>query len=330
MSVKHVFQNLWDRFNSGRATATASEAGAPSLEETQRQLEEALAALDQRVVSFKKSHDIATVTEYTAEELADRAEAALKANADAMMVDIMREHERLGTGLTRERLDLVAARMTAMFANRAVPKSLPERLIAGVRERACVETGALAWGTLEQAMEKHGVEWPAPSGLGHSPTAERIAAVRKLEAARTRTGFIGHRATDVADLAHGYVRVWKSFYPEPGSGLYTETVLQAVGAGLWCFYAAAAQALVLRDRDGLEKKANEILSDGLTKLSDLLGRQAQIEPALKSDVTFRTQEIVADVIPAMVWAEIGARVAALKPDAETDALIGGTAVVAGV
>jgi hypothetical protein len=319
MKFPPVFQNLWERF--GPSPAESATAPPPGLEETQKRLEQALDQLNQRVVVYKKSHDIAAVKEFTAEELEAREAAAVKANADALRAAIMPLHEKLETGLTGSRIEVVVARMKAMAEQDRIPRSMPERLAGAVRKRAIEETGKLAWLALEQAMKRHDVAWPEPGGLGHAPTPERIEQVRKMETARMRSAFLGARPAETADLAQGLVRVWKTVYPEPSSGLWTATALQGVGAGLWCFYAGAAQAIFYEHRMAIEKKANEVLSDGLSRLSDALAHSAEIDPGVQSNVMFRAQEIVADVIPSMVWAEIGPRVEILRPGVETDALL---------
>jgi len=163
-------------------------------------------------------------------------------------------HARLGTGFASADLDRLAARLREFGALAAQAKDSHEILARArwaIGERLRREAGALAVTQLVALLREHQMSWPDPTRYRPNATPDEIERSRTRRLRDVREAFLAQDFERAADGVLGVVRNWRSDYPEQGTPLWEETVLEAVCGALRGRLLDVFVEVLRRDRDAI-------------------------------------------------------------------------------
>jgi hypothetical protein len=260
-------------FGRKAATPEPPREAAP-LEGLQAGFEKALRELNERAAELRrKSAPTATDTvappEQTSVERAAARERSIEAARRAMREDIGEMHARLRTGLAETDLEALAAYLHELAALAAAGKDSHEllpRARFAITERLQREAGELAVARLVALLQREKIEWPDPTRYQQTATPEEIERSRRRRLAETRAFFLAQDLARTAERLLGVVEVWGADYPDPGSPLWEETVLEGVAAGIRAQLVKGSVELLRRDRDQLVAQVEGSLGTGIAAL----------------------------------------------------------------
>ncbi len=162
---------------------------------------------------------------------------------DKMAEEILAMHQRLDTGLDADALGRVALFLKEHAPPTEAPQELALQVDYGVLNHLWLKVGELAWKQLSEAMGADKLEWELSPEMLHGREPESVVHLKTQREKEIHQAFIALSASQTADLIHGEVRAWTTFYPKKGGWVWNETVLQGVGAGLRARYYEAALSL---------------------------------------------------------------------------------------
>jgi hypothetical protein len=153
----------------------------------------------------------------------------------AIRADIEKMHAQLGTGLASADLDGIRAFLIELdetsVADRDSRELLP-RMRHGIAARLRAEAGKLAVARIVALLERAKLAWPDPTGYPSTATPEEIERSRRRRLAEVRANFLAQDLTRASERIWGIVRTWGADYPDRGSPLWQETVMEGVAAGI--------------------------------------------------------------------------------------------------
>jgi hypothetical protein len=217
--------------------------------------------------------------------------------------DIEKMHSRLGTGLSGADLDAIAAYLKELAAVSAAGRGSHEllpRARHAIAEKLRAEAGELAVAQLVALLQRQGLDWPDPTHHRSTATPEEVERSRRRQLADARESFLVLDLGKLSDRVHGIVRGWGSDYPDRGSPLWEESVLEGVGAAIRGRLIQQFVESLQRDREAL-----------LSRVEAAIGKEfAALQTALASGVQSVEQAHLAvasslgvldEVVPALAW-----------------------------
>ncbi|MBI3930272.1 MAG: hypothetical protein HY319_32350 [Armatimonadetes bacterium] len=235
-----------------------------------------------------------------AERSAARAALQPSEGTDFLEAEILRLHQMLGTGLTRDKLGALGAMLRA-HAPDPHHGSLEARIDRGATEFLFLRSGERAWDRLQRLMGRKTIHWPVPPDLerGRSPEDFRQGLERRQRDLRRK--FLGVPMGTTANLVLG--EPLRSARPEVDP---RETALEAVGAALRAQLFGAALKVWRSRPVQIEERVQHLLADHLHSVHGLLGSGfGTVEQALL--ISERVEQACRQVIPELVWSWVEPR-----------------------
>ena len=241
------------------------------------------------------------------QERAEARQHRMEAAHRAIREDIEAMHARFGTGIAGADLVPLAAGLRELAADSSQGRDSHEllpRARYAIGERFRREAGELAVAHLIALMKARGLEWPDP--MHHRPGAppeEERARARRL--GDVRAAFLAQDFERAADGVLGVVRGWGSDYPDRGTPLWEETVLEAVAGAFRGRLVQAFIDVVRRDRDQIMERMDEAIGAQLASLQSILaGGVHSIEQA--NQAVSGCLRVIDGVLPELAWAHVRA------------------------
>jgi hypothetical protein len=220
--------------------------------------------------------------------------------------DIEKMHSRLGTGLSPTDLDAIGALLRDLDADATAGRSsdaLMPRLRFSVGTRFRLEAGALAVARLVELLRRAKLEWPDPMHYAPHAKPEEIERSRRRRLAEIRESFLSQDFKRTAERMLGIVQAWGPDYPDRGSPLWEETVLEGVAAGIRGQLLKDFVELVERDRDLVLRRAEAAIGKELAALQTAVeGGVHSIEQA--NMVVASSLHALDEVVPELVWQHV--------------------------
>ena len=224
----------------------------------------------------------------------------------AIREDIERMHSRLGTGLSPTDLDSIGALLRDLDADATEGKdshALMPRLRYSVATRFRLESGALAVARLVALLRRANLEWPDPIHYAPRAKPEEIESSRRRRLAEMRESFLAQDFKKTAERMVGIVRAWGADYPDRGSPLWEESVLEGVAAGIRGQLLKDFVELVDRDRDLVLSRTEAAIGKELAALQTAVaGGVHSIEQA--NTVVASSLHALDEVVPELVWQHV--------------------------
>jgi hypothetical protein len=297
-----------------REEAPASRAEGPGRwEKLDAEFDTAIRGLNQKIEEGRRS---SAATEFGAEpsaQTAEEREAARKQRREAahraMREDIGKAHAALGTGLSGGDLEALARyveELQGVTAPGRQSHSLLPRARYAIGEKLRREAGTLAATRLVALLEREKRTWPDPTHYNPSATQEEIERSRRRRLAETREAFLAEDLQKTSERLLGIVRGWGADYPDRGSPLWEECVLEGVGAGLRGQLLKDFVEVLRRDRDLLLDRVEASIGKELAALQGVLaGGVRSLEQA--SQAVESSLRVLDEMVPEIAWEEIRAR-----------------------
>jgi hypothetical protein len=178
-------------------------------------------------------------------------------------------------------------------------------------ERLWREAGPLAVARLLALLQERHAVWPDPIRTGSHDSVEQIEAARRRRLADLRQSFLALDYARTAVRMMGIVRGWGGDYPDRGSPLWEETVLEAVACALRARLVLHAVEVLRRDLDALLARVTEAIGPEVVALQRLVaGGVNSIEQANRA--VAGAMRVLDEVVPDMAWEHVQAELPELR------------------
>lgn len=222
--------------------------------------------------------------------------------------DIVKMHARLATGLTTAELDAIYKFLVELDATSAAGKASMEllpRLRHAIADKLREESGDLAVKRIIALLETAKLAWPDPTHHRSTATREEIDRSQRRRLADVREHFLGHDLKRIGQRMWGVVQAWGADYPDRGSPLWEECVLEGVAAGIRGGLIRDFVEVLQRDRAQLLTQAESSVGTQLAALQAAVkGGVHSIEDANK--VVASSLRALDEVIPQLAWEQVEA------------------------
>jgi len=298
---------LLARFRRAPEQAPSKRPAAVSSQDLRREFEVALEGLTRKIEEQQRREEAAGGSgdrgeKTAAERLAERARRLEEAH-QAIREDVVAMHVRLGTGLGNDDLgDLNAflKEVDALAAPGAESHELLPRARYRIAKRLGQEAGELVLAGLRPMLEKAGVAWPDPIRYHPAATPEDIEAARSRRFSEMREQFLARGLKKTAERVLGIVGSWGADYPQRGSPLWEEAVLEAVAAGLQARLLQQFVGRLRSDREVIEAETDRLIGPQLAAVQKVLeSGVASVEEATQAAAG--ALRVIDDVIPDLAW-----------------------------
>ncbi|HXV36470.1 MAG TPA: hypothetical protein VEC18_04960 [Myxococcota bacterium] len=249
--------------------------------------------------------------EASAEQRAAASQHRMEQAHQAMLEDVEKMHARLGTELSGANLVELATELQAMHADVAAGKdshSLLPRMRYTIMDRVVKETGELAVTRLLERLQREKMSWPDPTCYRPSATPEEIERSQRRRLAEIREAFLGQDLERTAERVVGIVRGWKSDYPDRGSPLWEDCVLQCVAAGIRGQLVKQAVDQLRQDRELILQHAQASIGKELGAIQSALeGGVHSLEQANRA--VAGSLGVLDQIVPEIAWKHVQAQLA---------------------
>ncbi len=226
-----------------------------------------------------------------------------------MSSDIEQMHARLGTGLAGADLTELATYLQELHSESAAGKgsqSLLPRMRHASAERLNAEAGALAVARVVALLQREQLPWPDPTRYRPNATPEEIERSRRRRLDDVRETFLAQDLERTAQRMLGIVGGWGWDYPDRGSPLWEETVLEGVAAGIRGQLVREFADLLRRDRDVILDGAQASIGKELEAIHGVLDDGVHsLEQASRAVAS--SLRALDEVVPEIAWEHVASQ-----------------------
>jgi hypothetical protein len=305
--------SLGQLFRSKKAAAPAPEtAKVNPFDKLETDFESAIARVNQQIEERRRASPSAVIGESASapaltpqQRAAERAQR-IETTQREMREDIEKKHAQLGTGISGSSLTELAAFLRELESATASGRSsqaLVPRTRYAIGEKLRAEAGELAVSRLVALLQREKQSWPDPTRYAGTATEEEIERSRRRRLGEVREAFLGAGFERSAERMFGIVRGWGGDYPDRGTPLWDECVLEGVAAAIRAQLLEEFVEVLRRDRDAL-----------LAQIEASIGKQIEAVHALlktgvtsiddASQVVSGPLRVIDDLAPKLAWEHI--------------------------
>jgi len=304
--------SLGQLFRSKKAAAPAPEAARVShFDKLEKDFESAIARVNQQIEERRKASPTAAVVSESAaptaaktaqQRAAERAQR-IETTQREMREDIEKKHAQLGTGVSAADLTSLATflkELETATASGRNSQSLVPRARYAIGEKLRAEAGELAVARLVASLQREKQGWPDPTRYADTASEEEIERSRRRRLGEVREAFLGAGFARSAERIFGIVSGWGGDYPDRGTPLWDECVLEGVAAAIRAQLLKQFFDVLRQDRDAL-----------LTQLEAAIGKQIEAVQALLQTGVSSIDEasaavagpfrVIDEVAPKLAW-----------------------------
>jgi hypothetical protein len=310
------------RAKEPEASAPAAPA-ADSFAELEARFDAVLRDVREKIAAQRRGAEapVAGPRGKTAEERAAEREARIAACHRAIREDIEKMHARLGTGLAASDLDAIADFLKELHADASRGKdshALMPRLRWAIASRLRAEANALAVARIIALLQRAKLDWPDPTHYRPSATPEEIERSRRRRLAEVREAFLAQDLERAAERTLGVVRAWGDDYPERGSPLWQDLVLEGVAAGIRGALMREFVERLRRDQALLLSRTESVIGKELAALQRAVASGlGSVEQA--NAVVMHSLRAIDEVVPEIAWEHLRAQLPSARGEAELGA-----------
>jgi len=283
----------------------------------------ALDGLEKKIEESRRASDAAKRgslgSAISAEDRAAANQARMERAHREIHEDIVKMHARLGTELAGADLDQLASELSALHNDVAAGKdshSLLPRMRYAIVGRIVEEAGEIAVARIVALLREAKMSWPDPSTYRPSATADEIASAQRRRLADVREAFLSKALERTAEQAVGIVRGWKCDYPDRGSPLWEDCVLQGVAAGIRGQLVLRAAEIMRRDREAILEQAQASIGKELGAVQAALeGGVTSVEQA--HHAMSSALSVLDQIVPEIAWKHVESQLSAARESATT-------------
>jgi hypothetical protein len=297
-------------FRAQKETAPSGPETAKPIDSLLNRFDAAVSGLEQKIEKSRRAmaqNGRATAGGSATEEARAAANQRLMEQAHrAILEDVEKMHSELGTKLVGTDLVELSTYLHKLHQDVSPgrhSRHLLPRLRYAVIARFLKEAGEMALARLEELLERAKLSWPDPTWYPPSATTEEIERSRRRRLAEVRESFLGQDLERTAERVVGVVRGWKSDYPDRGSPLWQDCVLQSVAAGIRGHLVKESAELLRRDRDLILEQAQALIGKELDAIHTAIeGGVHSLEQANRAVAS--SLEVLDQVVPEIAWRHV--------------------------
>lgn len=222
--------------------------------------------------------------------------------------DILAMHRKLVTGIDPPTLDALATFLQECVEKVAKEHSVPEVMLccrSSILRRFHHEAGGVAWDEMERQLAAQNEAWPETTQrdlIEEEPAFERR---RQLKYREMKNDFVNYELARSAQLIRGIERAWQADYPDPGTPLWRELVLEGVATALRARILQGYYERLLANKEKIVTRATELVGRELGALQAVLAEKnlTSLEDAHR--VAMTSGRVLDEVIPDIAWQVIG-------------------------
>jgi hypothetical protein len=295
-------------------TAAAPEApGANRFAQLEKDFESAIARVNQQLEERSRTSagaaarggDVAgpAATAKSAQERAAERARRIETTQREMREDIEKKHAQLGTGLSGAELDELASFLRELEAASAADRSsqtLVPRARFAISEKLRAEASELAVARIVALLQREKQGWPDPTRYSERASEDEIERSRRRRLGEVREAFVRSGFERSAERMFGIVRGWGGDYPERGTPLWDECVLEGVAAGIRAKVLKEFVDVLRRDRDALFAQLETAVGKQVEAMQSLLETGVtSIEDA--SRAVAGPLRVIDELAPKLAW-----------------------------
>jgi hypothetical protein len=303
----------------------AREKQAPAKPETASEIDSLLTNFDSALDGLEKKIEESRRAAQTSRRavVSGKMTAADRAAANQLRMekahqevreDIEKMHARLGTELASADLGELERNLQALQEDVGAGKdshSLMPRMRYAIVDRIVKEVGEIAVERFVALLQEAKMSWPDPTTYRPSATSEEIERAQRRRLAEVREGFLAKNLERTAEQAVGVVRGWKADYPDRGTPLWEDCVLQGVAAGMRGQLVLQATEILRRNRDAILDQAQAAIGKELDAIQAALqGGGASPEQANRAMSS--SLGVLDQVVPEIAWKHVESQLPAAR------------------
>lgn len=277
----------------------------PSLPEMENDVVLAIQQLNSKIEQLQREkNERAAGDVLPVESLAQERERRMQKEHAAILKDILSMHHQLKTGIDASALDGLVQFLAECMKKVDMGPSLQGVMPCcrmGVLRRFHHEAGSVAWAELEASMQDAKESWPE---MAQRDPVEDAAAFERRQQHKfqdMRNDFINYDLARSHGLIRGIERAWQSNYPEQGTPLWRELVLEGVATALRARILHRYYDRLLANKEKIVGRVAELVGHELGTLQAVLAEKnlTSLEDAHR--VATASSRVLEEVIPEIAW-----------------------------
>ncbi|PKN11724.1 MAG: hypothetical protein CVU69_11265 [Deltaproteobacteria bacterium HGW-Deltaproteobacteria-4] len=218
--------------------------------------------------------------------------------------DILAMHRKLATGIDPPTLDALATFLQECVEKVAKERSVPEVMLccrSSILRRFHHEAGGGAWDEMERQLAAQNEAWPETTQRDPIEEEAGFERRRQLKYREMKNDFVNYELARSAQLIRGIERAWQADYPEPGTPLWRELVLEGVATALRARILQGYYERLLANKEKIVTRATELVGRELGALQAVLAEKnlTSLEDAHRVAIT--SGRVLDEVIPEIAW-----------------------------
>lgn len=225
-----------------------------------------------------------------------------------ILIDILAMHRKLATGIDPPTLDALATFLQECADKAAKERSVPEVMPccrSSILRRFHHEAGGVAWDEMERQLAAQKEAWPETTQRDMIEEEADFERRRQLKYREMKNDFVNYELARSAQLIRGIERAWQADYPDPGTPLWRELVLEGVATALRARILQGYYDRLLANKEKIVARATELVGRELGALQAVLAEKnlTSLEDAHR--VAMTSGRVLDEVIPDIAWQVIG-------------------------
>jgi hypothetical protein len=280
-------------------------AQAPSLAEMETAFNAALQQLNGKIDDLRRQQQPSvSATGLSPAAHAEERERRMRQAHAKILNDILIMHRQLATGIDLPALDVLATFLQEcaekVDEERSVPAVMP-CCRSSILRRFHLEAGGEAWAELEGRLTAQNEAWPETTQRDPIEDEAAFARRRQLKYREMQNDFINYDLARSTELIRGIERAWQADYPEPGTPLWRELVLEGVATALRARILQGYYERLMKDKEKIVDRATELVGRELAALQAALAEKSLTSLEDAHRVAMTSRRVLDEVIPEIAW-----------------------------
>ena len=299
------FEAISQLFGKTSPPGRAATEQVPSLAEMENAFNAALQQLNGKIEDLRRQQlQAVSGTALPPAAHAEERERRMRQAHTRILHDILAMHRQLATGIDAPALDALATFLKECEAKVAEERSVPEVMPccrSSILRRFHREAGDAAWVELEKRLTATNEAWPETTQRDPIEGEAAFERRRQLKYREMKDDFVNYDLARSTELIRGIERAWQADYPEPGTPLWRELVLEGVATALRARILQGYYERLLANKEKIVDRAAELVGRELGALQAVLAEKnlTSLEDAHRVATT--SSRVLDEVIPEIAW-----------------------------
>ena len=300
-----IFEAISQLFGKTSPPQRPAAEETPTLAEMEGAFNAALQQLNGKIEDLRRQQrQSVSATGLPPAAHAEERERRMRQAHDQIRNDILVMHRKLATGIDPAALDALTA-----FLKECAEKASEERAVAevvpccrsSILSRFHHEAGGDAWRELEGWLAAQNEAWPETTQRDPIEDEDAFERRRQLKYREMQNDFVNYDLARSSELIRGIERAWQADYPEPGTPLWRELVLEGVATALRARILQGYYERLLANKAKIVDRANGLVGRELAALQAALAEKSLTSLEDAHRVAMTSRRVLDEVIPEIAW-----------------------------